>query len=245
MGMALALLLLVAPTLAFIFARYSYEIGDEFLLIRRRVLGGIPFGVIRVRLDGIRAVEAVQSGWSPPGILIYGYLYASEAVLVTLRRRRYLLFRRILVTPDDVGGFIRDIVARSGAVETGPPPGVRTFLDRLPLRVVDAFAALSGLALLALLLVLLARLAWAANLLGPGHAWGAALVAAAAGLVLCMGLFMLLDCVRAATSEEGPVLYLWLVGILVVVPLAWVYYVLLWRPRRLASHSPGEPGARP
>ncbi len=154
LGMALALFILVTPVAVLVFARHSYAVDDRQVVIYRHLLGVIPFGTPPVRLDEIGSVEVVRRGWVPPGVLCYGSMYAPLAVLIRLKQPRWLVFSRVILTPDDPEGFADLIVRRSGAVETRPTPGVRTALDRAPRLAADALAALSGLGSLALLAVL-------------------------------------------------------------------------------------------
>jgi hypothetical protein len=228
-------------TLLVLFGRYSCEVAEEVLLVRRRLFGLIPLGTIRIPLADIESVEALPPFPTlPPGFLLYANATALEAVQLTLRRRRYWLFHRAVLTPDDIPGFVNEIVSRSCAAEIRRETTMRTFLERVPLWIVDAYAALCGGAVLFLVVAVPAVGGWSLGQ-GPSRvplptAWAIAAIVLSAALGLSMALLMLLDCARAAVAEKDPVRWLWAVGIVLFLPLAWVYYVTMWRPARLGRN---------
>ena len=223
------------------FPRYRYTIEGEFLLIRRFVFRWVPFGRFRIRLDEILAIEE-GSPWSWPWWLLhYGRVFTLDRVLLTLKAPRYGVFRHVDITPE-YPAFVNELAARSGAELRTRPRAADILLDRLPLRVADAFAVYSGLVLIFLVGVII-DLALGPQPAGSGQDFplGIPGLVVTTLSVLGFALSMWSHAGRVALVEEDPVFWVWLVGINFVQPLAWVYYLTIYRPRRVARERSGAP----
>jgi len=229
--------------LALFFHSHSYDVQGGFLVIRRRMLWRIPFGTIQVRLDDIGNI-AVSSPIRMPGlILVYGCVLAPDGLLLTLKRRRHLVFRRILLTPDDLNGVLEAITSRIEIAPPTPPAAARPLLNRVSQRSLDAFAALSGISL-GMVLALTAGLVWGWDVLESllGHPAGIVTFVVLSCLAITMGSLMWFSCLReVATGVRGGRLA-WLIVVTFLPPLAWAYYLLVWRPRRIADDRTASRG---
>lgn len=218
------------------FHSHSYDVEGEFLVIRRRMLWRIPFGTIRVRLDDISNVEVSSPIRMPGLILVYGSVLASDALLLTLKRRRHLVYGRILLTPDDLSGLLEAVTSRIETAHPGPPATARPLLYQVSQRTVDALAAFSGISF-AVVLALTGGLLWGWDLarLLLGHWLGVVALVLLSASAITIGSLMWFSCLRdAATGVRGGRLA-WLVAVSFLPPLAWAYYLLVWRPRRIAD----------
>ena len=104
-----ALLLFLLAWIILFYPRHHYSVEGKFLVIRKRLLWSLPFGTIRIPLDNIERAEK-RAAWPPlPVALHYSNSFAFGLVLVTLKRPRYLLFRKLLLTPEDPVGFVNTL----------------------------------------------------------------------------------------------------------------------------------------
>jgi hypothetical protein len=114
----IALFVLIVRWTVLFYPRHRYHIEGEFLVIRRRLLSNLPRGTIRVPLGEIERVEE-RGAWPPALALDYSNGPALRRVLVTLKRPRYLLFRKLLLTPEDPTAFVDALIDRLGTSATG------------------------------------------------------------------------------------------------------------------------------
>jgi hypothetical protein len=240
----LAALIGVASLLLVVLARYSYEVTDEHLVIRRWKLGFVPAGTMKIPLEDIESVELLRIGRMLfPGYLRYAASFGlHDFVVLSLKRPRYRLFWRVVLGPEDAAALMNGIIPRTGAKDVTRRAEERPILDRLPLWVADGLMVLAGLLPLALIGISIAA---AGGISGRGFL---AMMGSDAFLVVSVLvtvyvvsvlLAMAMDAARTAFLMEDPVFYVWLIGIVLLPPLAWVYYLRVWRPRR-TGRAPSE-----
>jgi hypothetical protein len=231
LAMTLFLVAVMAVYLVFfILPSYSYELGPEALVIHRRILGRVPFGTFRIRVADIKAVERSGLGLVPFGTLRYGWQPAREGVVLVLRRPRYLFWSGVLVTPPDPEAFLAELHRLTGA-EPGPPlPRGRTPLDRVPLWAADSLSVASA-TVVAVGYALTATHALSAS----QGSLGLYLLASAPALSLWALMFF--DGIRSLALTRERRYALWLAGLVAFALLAWLYYWVEWRPRRLGRSS--------
>jgi hypothetical protein len=202
-----------------IFPSYRYEIEGSFLVIRRQVLGRIPFGTARVPLADISAVEQTL-GRIPWGATLRGRPLAREGVVLVLQARHRL--RKLYVTPDNPEAFVSQLVEFTTIMPPGPPRAIGTVLNRVPVWVADLLAMISGGLTIPLLVVPRSVV----NL--PG---GIVVVGVGSALILAMVFLMVFDSARRPAKNRSPWFTLWPTAIIIIFPLAWLYYMIEWRPR--------------
>jgi hypothetical protein len=238
-GAVLAMLICVASLLLVVLARYSYEVTDEHLVIRRWTLGLIPAGTMKIPLEDIESAELLRTGWTLfPDFLAYVGFGACGLVLLSLKRPRYRLFWGVVLGPEDAAGLMNEIIARTGAKDL--TRGGEMILERLPLWLADALAVLAALLPLALLSTVVAGGISGSDFLAPmGSSGRMAVIILVTICTASLPLAMSIDAARTASLTEDPVFYVWAVGIILLPPLGWVYYLRVWRPRR-TGRAPSE-----
>jgi hypothetical protein len=237
----LAILVGLGMMLVFFIHSHSYEVRAGVLIIRRRMLWFIPFGTIHIRLEDIRAVEVSGPFRFPSLLLIYGCVFAPDGLLLTLKRRRHVLFPRILITPDDLPTLMDEIADQ---IDVRPPVARargRPLTDRVPLRLLDAFALVSAVSF-GFLLVVTASPAWGWDLRPSAltRPAGIAVLVMLSVLALSMLLLMWAGLLRATLGRRRFGAVAWLLAVSLIPPLAWVYYVIKWRPQRLWRTGGGK-----
>ncbi len=233
MGLLVAIAVVAVHFLAVgVFPRFSHDISDGILRIRRHIFRWIPFGTRKIRIDDIESVELSGLGKVPCRAMEWGRLFALEGVLLTLRKRYSLFYRAIYITPRDPRGFIRELEPL--LAPTTPGVGVKRRRVRLPppLWVTDLIVAMSavcwGAAVALIMTYEQMQIAF-----HPLH--GIVLGIAGALLAVPTWMWMWMDCLRELADRKRVRLALWLASMTFVCPLAPLYYLLEWRPRRRAA----------
>jgi uncharacterized membrane-anchored protein len=202
------------------FSHYLYEIQGEWLIVRRRALGGIPLGTTRIRLDDIHVIErsVAQVPW---GALLRGSPLAREGVVIALDPRHRP--QRIYLAPRDPAKLVSELASltRATVIEV-PTRDVRTFLDLCPLWLADLWAVMSGV-LTALALTLPRSMA--------ENSGGWIFVCLTVASMVAMVLLMMYDSLRAPRGAESRLSTLWPFLVVFLFPSAWLYYVVEWRRR--------------
>ena len=216
-GFAVYLAVLVLPV-------YSYAVVGRVLVIRRRILWRVPFGTFRIPFDDIRAVERSGFGRVPMAILSYGWLFAPDGLVLTLRKPRHLFWRRVFIAPPNPDALIALLSEAAGVTHTIPSPVLRTPLDRVPVWVGGILAVLSVVCFAAF-----------TRLVPPVPGLSRLPVATQVAPTLLIWMLMLLDAVRSLSLEKHYRFLVWIVLIIVFCPLAWPYYLVEWRVRRLRA----------
>jgi hypothetical protein len=104
--MALIGVFVVYYLVVWVFPSISHDISGRELRIRWRILWRIPFGTRTIRIDDIEKAEVV---FVPPLRALWWARVCPGGVLLTLRRKRLGLWRRIYITPSDPEGLVRKL----------------------------------------------------------------------------------------------------------------------------------------
>lgn len=112
-----AAVVLIACAIHYAFGRYSYEVVDDTLRMRLRILRVVPWGRRTVKLSDIKGAkrfsprEDWRYGWD-----LFGNVLTKKSVFIQLKRR---LIGGILVTPADPDAFVVEI---SRLIQARPRP---------------------------------------------------------------------------------------------------------------------------
>ncbi len=101
-------------------ARYVYVVTDDAVRIRRWIFRSVPFGSCTIPLREVQSVARIGPPGMPMGLTLQcGRLYAAHGVVLVLKRRCCWPRRRVLVTPDNPGRFMGEVLSGVRAVERG------------------------------------------------------------------------------------------------------------------------------
>ena len=93
----------------YLFGSFTYEFNEGGLVMRRKILGGIPFGSRALQFSDVKEVRrfgGAADWWR--GADVYGRLFLQPGVLVIMRKGAV---RRIYITPSQPDEFIRKLQA--------------------------------------------------------------------------------------------------------------------------------------
>ncbi len=229
------ILLLYLPV--YVFPRFDYQIEDDVLVVRRFILGGVPFGRWRVKLTRFRKAR-LSVMRIPARARVLGRMYSFKGVVLVPMKRRWLGKGSVYITPDDPTAFIGEISAALVGCATGSaslPPGPPPFLASVPRWVTD---------LLALATALPASIAacrlfyWIRGGEFLGHAPTVTVHTLAMSLlvlVVAVCVWMVCDAFRELRRTGGYRYLIWLLVMILLFPSAWLFYLAEWRPRASLS----------
>jgi len=217
-----------------VFPSYSYAVMDGVLVARRKIFRWIPFGTRRLSIESIQKAEPSGLGRVPVGALLWGSPFALQGVLLTLSIRRLVVWRKIYVTPPDPGGFISELEGLLPCQARAVDAVSRRV--RLPhaLWVTDVAVAISAACFGAAIVILRVDDLREA-VFGSLH--GKVFALAAGALMLATVLWLWMHCMRNLVKSRDLRLAFWVILIILAYPVAWVYYLAEWRPRRRAGEA--------
>jgi hypothetical protein len=215
------------------FCRFSYEITEDVLEVRRYILRWVPIGRHRVRLSDIVGVESSGLMRVKVGVVVWAPLSARPGLLLTLSRPRYGLWDTVYIAPPDPEGFeraLRERMARQRAILSGTEPVRR---HPWPLWATDAVVAVAALCLGAWVPVVALADSLPARM---GVARFAEVAAALTAGFVPIQLWLLLECLRSIDTRRATRRWLWPAFILALPGAGAVaYYLLEWRPERVRA----------
>lgn len=93
----------------FVFARFSYEISQDYLRMRQQIFIYIPFSFCKIKTKNIREVrrcdfkkDLLKGGY------IFGNLFRKKGVMIILRRWSFR-GKRIFISPENPERFIEQM----------------------------------------------------------------------------------------------------------------------------------------
>jgi len=98
----------------YLFGRFSYELHDQVLVVRRKILYFIPYGFRRIPISSIREIRRF-GGWKDVlrGADMFGNLFLREGVIIILKDG---IFRRIFITPEKPDEFIKRVETQQSLI---------------------------------------------------------------------------------------------------------------------------------
>ncbi len=109
-GMAIVLSISLAVLLVvYVFASFSYNISEDYLKMRRRILIYVPFSFLTIRIENIEEVRGFDLKKDLlTAVLIFGNVFRRKGVIVVLKRR-FPFWKKIFITPENPQKFIEQI----------------------------------------------------------------------------------------------------------------------------------------
>ncbi len=233
-------LAIMAVILAFIlaywvFSRYSYEVTDDTLKIRRWIFGLVPLGWYRVRLGDIVRVEPSGLGRMHVGVLAWASPFTPRGLLLTLLKPRHLFWDTIYIAPPDRDAFMALLQSKLGSDAVILSQPAWTERRPWPLWITDAVVAVAWLCFCAWMPILAYTDLLSAQI---GSLTTVILIGSLTAIILPVHLWFWLESLRSAAEHSSRRRWLWFVVVsTVVVAGAVAYYLLEWRPRHVAQDS--------
>jgi hypothetical protein len=116
MMILLILLAAVLFSLFYLFASFSYQILEDTILLKWRILKYVPFNVLRIRIEDIEEIDLFNNRKHIfYGARIWGNPFVKKGIIILLRRG---IVKRVFLTPRNPMQFI-DEVRRQKATMSG------------------------------------------------------------------------------------------------------------------------------